>query len=65
MATDASKAAESDPLVRAIALFSVLVEARHSDRFAEAAAAQSQLNRLGVFVGFSPPRKKREVKRAG
>ncbi len=41
-----------DRQARIVALFSVLVDARSKNQFSQAADAQAELERLGVFVKF-------------
>jgi hypothetical protein len=52
------RASEPDPGVdrqaRVVALFAVLIDARHKSQFSKAADTQAELEREGVLVRFQP-----------
>jgi hypothetical protein len=58
---------ERDRMARQVALFSVLLHARHRSEFSEAADAQAELERAGIVVKFrrqAGQRSGKEVRRA-
>jgi hypothetical protein len=46
---------DMDRRAHVVALFSVLVDARHKSQFSQAADAQAELERSGVIVKFRRP----------
>ena len=52
---------QRDRMARQVALFSVLLHARHRSEFSEAAQAQSDLERTGIVVKF----RRQDARRTG
>ena len=48
-------APEMDQRARIVALFAVLIDARHKSHFLRAAETQTELERAGVIVRFQQP----------
>jgi hypothetical protein len=55
---------DMDRRAHIVALFSVLIDARHKSQFSQAADAQTELERSGVIVTFQRPESHQGVPRA-